>query len=174
MAVQRLIHELKKHPTWDVRHAIEYWNGNLVHILNSLEQCPRVLTVDDFIDGGRAAYSSGATPTAPYRWARRLQHAHYSGSCRNCLPDDFAPLGALERNRLTCVLSVSAGSNLTPGVQLLLSGGLALVGIAALLLIGKYILPRILLEAARQRSGEAMIVVSTAAALGAASATRSG
>jgi hypothetical protein len=50
MAVQRLIHELKKHPAWDVRHAIEYWNGKMMHLFGSLEQCPGVLTVDDFID----------------------------------------------------------------------------------------------------------------------------
>jgi hypothetical protein len=56
MAVQRLIHELKTHPTWDVRHGIEYWMGKMEHILSSLKQEPNVLTIKDFIDdekGGR-------------------------------------------------------------------------------------------------------------------------
>jgi len=51
MAVQRLIHELKMHPEWNVRHAIEYWKGKMEHILRSLDRHPSVLTVDDFIDG---------------------------------------------------------------------------------------------------------------------------
>lgn len=51
MAVQRLIHELKMHPEWNVRHAIEYWKGKMEHILKSLDRHPSVLTVDDFIDG---------------------------------------------------------------------------------------------------------------------------
>ena len=50
MAVQRFIHELKMHPEWNVRHAIEYWKGKMVHILKSLTRNPSVLTVDDFID----------------------------------------------------------------------------------------------------------------------------
>lgn len=51
MAVQQLIHEQKIHPTWDVRHVIEFWNGRMLHLLGSLERCPEVLTVDDFIYG---------------------------------------------------------------------------------------------------------------------------
>ena len=54
MAVQRLIHELKQHPTWDVRHVVEWWSGKLNHILGSLEKNPNVLTIDDFIDGSSA------------------------------------------------------------------------------------------------------------------------
>ena len=50
MAVQRLIHELKEHPAWDVRHAIEYWNGKMVHQFESLERSPGALNVNDFID----------------------------------------------------------------------------------------------------------------------------
>jgi len=69
------------------------------------------------------------------------------------------------------VLERATGTDTSPLVQILFSGGIAMVGIGALLLVGKYILPRVLLEAARQRSGEAMIVVSTAAALGAAALT---
>ncbi|MCA9094283.1 MAG: hypothetical protein KDA68_12400 [Planctomycetaceae bacterium] len=52
MAIQRLIHELKQHPKWDVRHAIEYWNGKMSYLHGSLERCPEVLTVADFVDGG--------------------------------------------------------------------------------------------------------------------------
>ncbi len=52
MAVQRLIHELKQHPKWDVRHVTEYWNGKMLYFLNSLERNPRVLVVDDFIEDG--------------------------------------------------------------------------------------------------------------------------
>ena len=51
MAVQRLIHELKTHPEWTVRHAVEYWKGRMEHILKSLKRHPSVLTVSDFIDG---------------------------------------------------------------------------------------------------------------------------
>ena len=51
MAVQRLIHELKMHPEWNVRHAMEYWKGKMEHMLKSLERCPNVLTIDDFIEG---------------------------------------------------------------------------------------------------------------------------
>ena len=51
MAVQRLIHELKIHPEWNVRHAIEYWKGKMEHIQISLGRDPSVLTVGDFIDG---------------------------------------------------------------------------------------------------------------------------
>lgn len=50
MAVQRLIHELKLHPDWNVRHAIEYWKGRMEHILKSLDRHPDVLTIDDFIE----------------------------------------------------------------------------------------------------------------------------
>lgn len=53
MAVQRLIHELKNHPSWDVRHGMEYWKGKMQHILNSLKANPRVLTTEDFIDGSK-------------------------------------------------------------------------------------------------------------------------
>ena len=52
MATQRLIHELKKHPSWRLRHVIEHWNGRMQHTLRSLERCPNVLTVNDVIDGG--------------------------------------------------------------------------------------------------------------------------
>jgi len=51
MTVQRLIHEFKAHPTWEVRHTIEHWNGKMEHLLTSLKRSPEVLTVDDFIDG---------------------------------------------------------------------------------------------------------------------------
>lgn len=50
MAVQRLIHELKTHPSWDIRHVIEYWNGRMLHITSFLERCPSELAFDDFID----------------------------------------------------------------------------------------------------------------------------
>lgn len=54
MAVQRLIHELKRHPRWDIRHGIEYWKGNMDYILSSLPQNPDTLTTGDFIDGTKA------------------------------------------------------------------------------------------------------------------------
>jgi len=50
MAVQRLIHELKTHPDWSIRHAIEFWKGKMEHILKSLDRHPGALTVDDFIE----------------------------------------------------------------------------------------------------------------------------
>jgi len=62
-------------------------------------------------------------------------------------------------------------SELPPLLDIVLNGLLAAAGIAALVLIGRFVMPRILLEAARQRGGEAMIVIATAAALGAAAAT---
>ena len=52
MAVQRLIYELKKHPKWNVRHAIEYWKGKMDHIQRSLDRHPAELAVGDFLDGG--------------------------------------------------------------------------------------------------------------------------
>ncbi len=62
-------------------------------------------------------------------------------------------------------------SSLPPLLDLARSGALAAAVIALLVLIGRFVMPRLLLEAARQRGGEAMIVVATAAALGAAAAT---
>jgi len=60
--------------------------------------------------------------------------------------------------------SMSAG-------ELLAQFGAALAGIAAIVILGKIVLPRLLHEAAKQKSSEAMMVVSIAAALGAAGLT---
>lgn len=54
---------------------------------------------------------------------------------------------------------------------LLTQFGAALAGIAAIVILGKIVLPRLLHEAAKQKSSEAMMVVSIAAALGAAGLT---
>ncbi len=64
------------------------------------------------------------------------------------------------------------GASLGMAQQFLLSGALAVTGVALIVVVGRFLLPRLLLEAARQRSGEAMMVVSTAAALGAAGLTQ--
>lgn len=67
--------------------------------------------------------------------------------------------------------SQAVGASLGTAQQFLLSGVIAVTGVALIVVVGRFLLPRLLLEAARQRSGEAMMVVSTAAALGAAGLT---
>jgi hypothetical protein len=50
MAVQRLIHELKVHPGWSLRHVMAFWQWNMHHQLSSLQQRPSVLSAADFIE----------------------------------------------------------------------------------------------------------------------------
>ncbi len=56
-------------------------------------------------------------------------------------------------------------------LQFVFEAALRIGGIAALIVIGKLVLPRLLAEAARGRSMEIMLVLSTAAAIGAAGVT---
>lgn len=56
-------------------------------------------------------------------------------------------------------------------LRFVFEAALRIGGIAVLILLGKLILPRLLAEAARGRSTEIMLVLSTAAAIGAAAAT---
>lgn len=56
-------------------------------------------------------------------------------------------------------------------LRFLFEAALRIGGIAALIVIGKLVLPRLLAEAARGRSMEIMLVLSTAAAIGAAGVT---
>ena len=53
MLVQRMIHELKKHPGWTVRNLIEFWNGRMNHALRCLNECPSALTTRDFLERGK-------------------------------------------------------------------------------------------------------------------------
>ena len=57
-------------------------------------------------------------------------------------------------------------------VSLAMGGGLAIAGIGGIVAIGRYLMPRLLTEAARSKSSEVLIVLSTAAALGAAALTQ--
>lgn len=50
MTVQRLIHELKEHPEWDVRTVVQYWNARESHILRQLERTPAILCISDFLE----------------------------------------------------------------------------------------------------------------------------
>ncbi len=50
MLVQRLVHELKTHSDWNVRHSIAYWNSRMNHVIESLERCPECLTAKDFLE----------------------------------------------------------------------------------------------------------------------------
>ena len=50
MLVQRLVHELKTHSDWNVRHSIAYWNGRMNHVIESLDRCPESLNVKDFLE----------------------------------------------------------------------------------------------------------------------------
>jgi CPA2 family monovalent cation:H+ antiporter-2 len=68
--------------------------------------------------------------------------------------------------------SAAMGTSLPQSQHFLLSGVLAVSSIAFIILAGRYILPRLLFEAARQKSSESMTVVSIAAALGAAGLTQ--
>ncbi|MDX2116327.1 MAG: cation:proton antiporter [Planctomycetota bacterium] len=52
------------------------------------------------------------------------------------------------------------------------NGALAVAGITGIILVGRYVLPRLLTEAARGKSSEVLVVLTTAAALGAASLTQ--
>lgn len=56
-------------------------------------------------------------------------------------------------------------------VHLILNGLLVVGGIGGIVLFGRYVLPRLLSEAARQRSAEVLIVLTTAVALAAAALT---
>ncbi len=53
MLVQRMIHELKRHPEWSVRNLIEYWKGRMDHSLRCLDECPTSLATSDFLESGR-------------------------------------------------------------------------------------------------------------------------
>lgn len=68
--------------------------------------------------------------------------------------------------------SAAIGTSLPQSQHFLLSGVLAVSSIAFIILAGRYILPKLLFEAARQKSSESMTVVSIAAALGAAGLTQ--
>ncbi len=68
--------------------------------------------------------------------------------------------------------SAVIGTSLPQSQHFLLSGVLAVSSIAFIILAGRYILPKLLFEAARQKSSESMTVVSIAAALGAAGLTQ--
>ncbi len=50
MLVQRLVHELKTHSDWNVRHSIAYWNSRMNHVIESLARCPECLTAKDFLE----------------------------------------------------------------------------------------------------------------------------
>jgi hypothetical protein len=50
MLVQRLVHELKAHSDWNVRHSIAYWNSRMNHVIESLARCPECLTAKDFLE----------------------------------------------------------------------------------------------------------------------------
>ncbi len=92
------------------------------------------------------------------------------------LIQDFIAIGAM---LAIPTLAVWNGTRVTgaaatdaPPTDLLRQFGAAVAGVTAIVLIGKLVLPRILHEAAKQKSSEAMMVVSTAAALGAAGLTQ--
>jgi len=54
MLVQRIIHELKRHPNWSLRHLIEYWNGRMSHAIDCLDKCPSAINCRDFLERGDA------------------------------------------------------------------------------------------------------------------------
>lgn len=64
------------------------------------------------------------------------------------------------------------GATLPPTEHFLLSGVVAVSSITFIILAGRFVLPKLLFEAARQKSSEALTVVSIAAALGAAGVTQ--
>lgn len=66
----------------------------------------------------------------------------------------------------------AVGTSLPPSQHFLLSIVLAVSSIAFIILTGRFLLPKLLFEAARQKSSESMTVVSVAAALGAAGLTQ--
>jgi CPA2 family monovalent cation:H+ antiporter-2 len=72
--------------------------------------------------------------------------------------------GALLRER--------AASGIDLALNLITSGALAVGGLGLIIGFGRYVLPRLLTEAARARSSEVLIVLTTAAALGAAALTQ--
>ncbi|HVZ93053.1 MAG TPA: cation:proton antiporter [Phycisphaerales bacterium] len=69
-------------------------------------------------------------------------------------------------------VSAPPQSDLTILQDLLLQGGIALAGVALLFLLGRFVVPRILNEAAKLKSLEVITVVSAATALGAAVLTQ--
>ena len=48
--VQRLVHELKNHEGWDVRHAMEYWKNRMQHVFDCLKDHPPSLKLNDFLE----------------------------------------------------------------------------------------------------------------------------
>lgn len=96
------------------------------------------------------------------------------------LIQDFMAIGGLMALPALAALAgatAAGGSQNRSPLSAMGLGGAAQAGIAALavglmIVIGRFVLPRLLLEAARARSSEAITVVSTAAALGAAGLTQ--
>ena len=48
--VQRIIHELQANPEWSIRQIIEYWNGRMNHVLDSLGKEKCLLQTSDFLE----------------------------------------------------------------------------------------------------------------------------
>lgn len=48
--VQRIIHELQANPEWSIRQIIEYWNGRMNHVLDSLGKEECLLQTSDFLE----------------------------------------------------------------------------------------------------------------------------
>lgn len=70
------------------------------------------------------------------------------------------------------MLQQQSASKIDLVINLVASGALALGGLGLIIAFGRYILPRLLTEAARSKSSEVLIVLTTAAALGAAGLTQ--
>lgn len=82
------------------------------------------------------------------------------------------PLAKFAGTGTAAASTASSGSTLDLALSLIAGGSIAIAAIGGIILIGRFVMPRLLTEAARSKSSEVLIVLSTAAALGAAALTQ--